>query len=223
MRISRALVAMLAVAGMLATTATASARVAHVFTSNTTPAATRGPGEGVQQFTLTPFTIDCNEAHGVGQITGSPTQTLFNEVKYTKCTTFTLPVKFVTPIDYEYNAEGYATIVNTAALELSVGGIRCKLNIPDQTIPGELEEGTPKSVFYSVEQIPVLHEMKIFPTGFRERIVIHNRFRGISYSLSGGLCEGLEEKEHSDEGTGSGVFIDEITKLDGSLSWGPQE
>jgi hypothetical protein len=186
--------------------------LAHQFTANATPATTRGPGEGLQQLTLKPFTIKCAAATSTGKITASPSPTLLDEVKYTKCKTDTLPAKFVTPIDYEYNAEGFVSIVNPATVEIKVSGIECVVTIPDQRIPGE-EEG--KSAIYTTELIPTT-QLKKFPSGFRDRLVLHNRFKEISYDLSGGLCEELEEKEHS-EGTGSGVLRDEIAS--GSLGW----
>lgn len=209
----KTLIGILAVASVCG--AFAASALAHEFTASYAPAVTRGPGEGLQQLTLTPFTIRCNEARSAGSITATSSPSLIDEVKYTKCTTYTLPVKFLTPVVYEYTAEGFAYIANTVALELKVGGISCLIKLPNQRIPGEEIEGQRKSVIFSDELVPTT-QLKKFPTGFRELIVIRNRFSGITYSLSGGLCEGLEEKEHS-EGTGSGVIRDEI--INGDLGW----
>ena len=215
MKIFKTLFVTLAATGMLASVTSSASAHQFIVTDTTTPVVTRGAGEGLQQLTLTPFTVRCNEAHSTGSVASSPTETVLDKVTYTKCTTYTLPVKFLTPVDYEYTAGGFAAIANTVALQLKVGGISCLIEIPNQTIPGEIEEGTRKSVVYTDELVPTT-QLKKFPTGLRERMVIHNRFAGITYSLSGGLCEGLEEKEHS-EGTGSGVIRDEI--INGSLGW----
>jgi hypothetical protein len=215
MRISKMLFGILATVGLFAAIAASASARQFTVTDGSAPAVTRGPGEGLQQLTLTPFTVRCQTATSTGKITASATPTLFDDVTYTKCTTYTLPVKFLTPVDYEYNAEGFASIVNPVALQLKVGGISCLIEIPNQRIPGEEEEGVRKSAIYSTEFLPT-NQFRKFPTGFRERIVIRNRFSGIVYSLSGGLCEGLEEKEH-EEGTGSGILRDEITTA--SLGW----
>jgi hypothetical protein len=188
---------------------------AHQFTvtASPTPAITRGPGEGLQQLKLNPFTIKCLTATSTGKVLESPSPTLLDNVTYTKCTSYTLPVKFLTPVDYEYNAEGFASIVNTTVIEIKVSQINCVITIPQQRIPGEEEGG--KSVAYTDELVSTT-QLKKFPTGFRQRLVLHNSFKEIAYKLSGGLCEGLEEKEHVG-GTGSGVLRDEI--IAGNLGW----
>jgi len=191
--------------------AIATPALAHQFTAKPAPAAIRGPGEGLQQLTLTPFTIKCYQATSKGTIKETPAQTFIDEVKYTKCKTYSLPVKFLTPVTYEYNAEGFVSIASPATFE--VQGIKCIVSVPDQRIPGEEAEG--KSAIYTVELIPTI-QLKQFPSGFRERIVVRNRFKEISYSMSGGLCEAFAEKEHA-EGMGSGVLRAEIAG--GSLGW----
>jgi hypothetical protein len=197
-----------AVCAFVASTAPA---LAHQFTAKSAPAAIRGPGEGLQQLTLKPFTIKCYQATTKGTIKETPAQTFIDEVKYTKCKTYSLSVKFLTPVVYEYNAEGFVNVASPATFE--VQGIKCIVSIPDQRIPGEEAEG--KSAIYSVELVPTT-QLKQFPSGFRERLVVRNRFKEIAYSMSGGLCEEFTEKEHT-EGMGSGVLRAEIAG--GSLGW----
>ena len=132
--------------------------LAHEFIS-TPLGKTKVVGLGEQVFKLGPFTIKCDKAKSTvagNQTTESPSNTFFAQVKFTKCVTeakvgsepITLKTRFITPMAFEYHANGFAMIgeeveemlgpvrIVGGSIEIHVATIKCDVIIEEQTVPG---------------------------------------------------------------------------------------
>jgi hypothetical protein len=90
-----------------------------------------------------------------------------------------------------------------------ISGKICKVVWPRQTIPATAEkkpENEFSDVLYSnnlVEVEPTTNNLKKFPSGFQERLIITNAFKGMLWKLEEGQCVGeggFEEAAKAEEG-----------------------
>ena len=99
--------------------------LAHEFTASQynktispgTPVGLKGGSEEEQEFRLAQFKFTCEKTVVKGKVYNASSETLYNTVKFTACTTYLTPehsreklpfkVKFKQPFDFEYHANGY--------------------------------------------------------------------------------------------------------------------
>jgi len=137
-------------------------------------------------------------------------KTSFNFNPETKKTEY---LKFV------YHVNGFAEIgtgetvseveVGSGSANFSISGKVCKINWPAQTVPAtavKKPEGEYSSAVYSnnlVEVEPTAFQLKKFPSGFQERLIIDNKFKAMEWSFEEGQClgeGGFEEGAKTTEG-----------------------
>jgi hypothetical protein len=184
-----------------------------------------------QTFKFGDFEIKCKKAGGKGEVNANQSKTLFTEAKFTECValakfgkfTGKIPTKFGTPIDVEYHANGFAEVGGSSEstvklsapgpIELKISTIKCKIEIPPQTIPVRAvkhPEEEFSSAVYSNEEVETTF-VKKFPSGFQKKLIIANEFKAVKFNVTEGQCE--ESEEFGKEGhTGkyTGVLRDEI-------------
>jgi len=123
------------------------------------------------------------------------------------------------PIKYVYHVNGFAEIgtgetvseveVGSGEANFNISGKICKINWPAQIVPAAAEkkpEGEFSSAVYSnnlfeVEANP--NNEKKFPSGFQNRLVINNNFKGMQWTLEEGQCTGeggFEEAAKAESG-----------------------
>jgi hypothetical protein len=213
MRHSRMIVGLVAGACLFAVTAAPA--MAEEFTASAT-GATKGETIGTQVFRLKPLTIKCTKGKSTGTVTALKSPTLVDEVKYTKCTAFGTPVRFLTPVVFEFNSNGTVKITNT--VEIRISAIKCVATIEPQALPKE-----PTSKSKPITYSPLTFKGKgkrfeeKFPNGQKKLVIAAKvaKKEGIAYSLAGGLCSELEEPA-GEEGSYSGELLDEL--VEGELS-----
>jgi len=206
-------------AGVIATVCafgiTAAPALAHEFEASATGATIGGDllKGGTQTFKLKPFTIKCTNAKSAGTATAPSSLTITDEVSYSGCTSFGTSVKFESPLKVEYNAEGTIKILD--AVNIKIKAVKCVATIAAQSLPTEEVKSAP--VNYSIKLFTKKGKKfeEEFPEG-QKKLIIENKFRGLSYSLAGGLCEELEETS-GEAGSYKGSLIDEIAG--GQLGW----
>jgi len=123
------------------------------------------------------------------------------------------------PLKFVYHVNGFAEIgtgetvseveVGTGAANLTISGKVCKISWPAQTVPATAEKnpgGEFSAAVYStnlVEVEPTANQLKKFPSGFQERLIIDNKFKGMEWSFEEGQClgeGGFEEEAKATEG-----------------------
>jgi hypothetical protein len=195
---------------------------------------TRGKNfeETAQVFKFGGVKVTCLAAKESGEALVGPKKMLFDEVKYSKCSTeaklggnpIYLKTKFLTPIDYEYHSNGFAEVggssesevalVAPSAIELKISSIQCIIEIPAQTVPVKAEKkpnGEYSAVSFSTEEVETKNK-KVFPSGFQKKLLIENALKGIEYIFTGGQCS--EFKKTEGKGTYEGPLLDELIKGD---------
>jgi len=150
---------------------------------------------------------------GAGFSGGLPTTFNFNpETKKTE------PIKVV------YHVNGFAEIgtgetfseveIGSGDATFKIASKICKIVWPRQTVPATAETKPNKEfsdVGYSsnlFEVEPTPGNLKKFPSGFQERLVIDNEFAGMAWKLEEGQCAGeggFEEKAKAEQGK-SGIY-----------------
>jgi hypothetical protein len=200
--------------------------------------------EYTQQFKFGSFTIECKTAaskaatQAEGAITWSTSQIFATEVKFGGCKTlakfgtFTgaiatkfnngLPVKFVYHVNgfvEEGSGETESEVeVGGAASSFKIGGKICTISWPAQTVPAtavKKPEGEFSAAAYSDNVVPVTVSNH-FPTGLQEKLVIANKFRGMSWEYEEGQCVGEggfeEEAPKTEAKTGqfTGTFEESV-------------
>jgi hypothetical protein len=151
---------------------------------------TRGKNfeETEQVFKFGGIKVTCLKANETGEVLAGSSKTLFDKVKYGKCSTeaklggnpIFLTTRFLTPIDFEYHANGFAEVGGSSeselkltapsSIELRIPSIKCVIEIPPQTIPVKAEkkpEGEYSAVAFSTEEFPSTNK-KLFPSGFQK-------------------------------------------------------
>jgi hypothetical protein len=110
------------------------------------------------------------------------------------------------PLKYVYHVNGFAEIgtgetvseveVGSGAATFSISGKVCKIVWPRQTVPATAEKkptGEFSSAVYSNESVPVeetFANMKKFPSGFQQRLIIENKFKAMQWEFESGQCLG---------------------------------
>jgi hypothetical protein len=205
--------------------------IANKTISEATPAKIRGGSEETQEFRLGAFTFTCEKTVVRGKATAPEQDTLYNEVKFSKCITYLLPeksheklpftVRFKGPFDLRYHANGFAEsggesesevdLVNPGPVVATVVGTKCLINYPPQTIPVKAEkkplEEYSVAVFSPTEVAST--KIKLFPSGFQHKLVITNVFTHLITETEEGKCEEFNKTE-SKTGYYKGSFTEEV-------------
>ncbi len=224
----------------VAAAAGAATASAHQFTGSES-ASPSVIGEGAQEFSFKPFKITCEEAKSVKLETTPtwPSPTLYVAMKYSKCTTFAgkfhkvelPPIKttFLTPVDFEYHANGFvesgagsessSEIKNAGALEISIkGDYKCVVTWEAQTTPAKAvkkpTEEYEAALYEKIEE--TTENLRKFPTGIQDKLLIKNHLTKMKYSLSEGICEEFETTEGK-AGSYTGTLKAELKK--GNFGW----
>lgn len=187
----------------------------------------KGVGVGEQEFHFGVFKITCEKAVAKGGgLKESPQKTFFTEVRYSHCNTeahiggepFYPKVHFVTPVDYEYHANGFAengaeseenVTLSGGAVEMKVQGLKCIIDWEAQTIPVKAEtkpEGEYSAATFTNVAEPT--EAKKFE-GFQHKVSIANSFKGMAYEIEEGACEEFEKVEGKN-GSYKGTLLEMI-------------
>jgi hypothetical protein len=195
---------------------------------------TRGKNfeEEEQVFKFGAIKTTCLKAAETGEVLAGSSKTLFDKVKYAKCSTeahlggnpIFLSTRFLTPIDFEYHANGFAEfggsseselkLTSPSSIEIKIPSIRCVIEIPPQTIPVKAEkkpEGEYSAVAFSTEEFPNANK-KLFPEGVQKKLLIENALKGIAYEFTEGQCS--EFTQTSGKGMYTGPLLDELIKGD---------
>ncbi|MHB1858848.1 MAG: hypothetical protein ACYCUM_01855 [Solirubrobacteraceae bacterium] len=113
--------------------ATASAASAHSFKASSTGELTATQVTS-QWFHTAAGAIECNTLKGSGKVTALSSETQVATVEVGECTAFSMPMTF-TPIEFEFNANGTVSILNTVTGEVPY---YCKVTIPPQSDLGSV-------------------------------------------------------------------------------------
>lgn len=182
-----------------------------------------------------------------GAVSWSTSLIFATEVKFEKCLTKTSYEGFITgtktsfnvnpetkksePVKFVYHVNGFAELgsgeveseveVGSGAATFSIGGKVCKIDWPHQTVPAKavkLPDEPYSAAVYSDKEVPVeTTQLRKFPSGFQQRLVIANEFKGMEWHYEEGKClgeGGFEEGTKQEEGkTGlyRGSLEEEIT------------
>jgi len=122
-------------------------------------------------------------------------------------------------LKFVYHVNGFAEIgtgetvseveVGAGSANFSISGKVCKINWPAQTVPATAVKkptGEYSSAVYSnnlVEVEPTAFQLKKFPSGFQERLIIDNKFKAMEWNFEEGQClgeGGFEEEAKTTEG-----------------------
>jgi hypothetical protein len=173
-----------------------------------------------------------------GAVSWATSLTFSTEVKFEKCLTRTdfegflagTKTKFNVnpetkksePIKFVYHVNGFVGIgtgeteseveVGSGNASFSIAGKICKIEWPRQTVPAKAvtKPNEPYSAAtYSDEKVPVEEkELKKFPSGFQEKLVIANEFKNMEWAYEEGQCvgEGGFEEGAKQESGKTGVY-----------------
>jgi len=227
-----------AVCALGATATSAVAENTHVFKANAvgkeiseaTPINSRGTGEGPQEFRFGPFEITCEKATAKGKVSNAVSKTFYTEVKYSACSTWLkarnekvgpFRVRFHSPVDLEYHANGYAEsgaesesevkILNAGSVSAKISGTGCTITWPPQTIPAKAikhPEDEFSSAVYSNTEVANA-KLKLFPSGFQKELVITNEFKKLESTIEEGKCSGFTHPE-TKTGLYKGVIVEQV-------------
>jgi hypothetical protein len=123
------------------------------------------------------------------------------------------------PVKFVYHVNGFAEVgtgetvteveVGTGEATFQISGKVCKINWPAQTVPAtaiKKPEGEFSSAVYSnnlVEVEPTPNQLKKFPSGFQERLIIDNNFKAMEWHFEECQCVGeggFEQEAKATEG-----------------------
>ncbi|HVR05494.1 MAG TPA: hypothetical protein VMS02_05590 [Solirubrobacteraceae bacterium] len=167
-----------------------------------------------------------------GAVSWAGSQTFSTELTFQKCltkadfegyvtgikTAFNLNAEKKTqPIKFVYHVNGVVDLgsgeteseveVGSGAASFTVGGKVCKIDWPRQVVPAKsvkAPEATYSAATYSTNDVPVTEkQLKQYPSGFRQKLVIANEFKGMEWSFEEGQClgeGGFEEASKREEG-----------------------
>lgn len=213
--------------------------VVHRFSANHS-GKVRAFGVGEQEFTLGPFSISCRKARTESTAsTIFPSPTIYVQVDFSACATAATTLGkskvpagkagFRTVFDIEYHASGYAEIgagsksnhelTDVGPIEISPGdGSECTLALPPQTVPTD-ESQKPYAEYeaasYTDEQVPT-ENLKKFPTGVQDKLLVKSVFSKLAYVLSEGECKELHGGEQRGA-TYTGALVAELPNA--QLGW----
>ena len=199
-----------------------------------------------QKFMIGVFTIECKKAVSYaktpaeGAFTSGSSSTFSTEVKFMECLT---EAKFGAwtgglgtsfngghPVKFVYHTNGFAELgsgeteeaveIGGTETTFKVSGHICTMAIPPQTVPiGAVTKpgGEFSAAEYSNEEVAVSEKLvKRFPSGFQNKLVIANKFKGMKYHYESGQCtgeKGFEEEAKTQEGhsaTYTGTIEEEV-------------
>lgn len=212
--------------------------VAHKFIGSENVEA-RVAATGEQEFAFKPFAVTCEKAKSskAGQATTWPSESLFTVVKYSGCTaTSSLPgmeelelkAKFLTPVDLNFNADGYVEagaegklsegkLQNAGEIEIALSGpFKCTIDVEPGVFPanGGVKPGKTFEVAkYANEEVKVEKGSKV---SVKHKVAITTAITKMAYELEGEFCEALDKTEGK-AGTYTGDLLAELPK--GNLSW----
>lgn len=158
----------------------------------------------VQEFEFGPrLIIQCEKASAKGTDTESPSPTLATTVKYSKCVRVhgpegfgeNLNAHFLGSVEYQYHNNGYVEL--QGEVEIKVSGLKCIIDWPSQIIPIKAEidpSGTFSAATYTNDPIPS-EKLRKFPSGFQQKLLIANEFKGMEWDVSEGDCEEWKKEE----------------------------
>lgn len=178
---------------------------------------------GKQELSLPPFTIACTSAKTKGSVEDHAAEML-DGVLPEGCSTaaefngqqVSLAVKFGGPLELSYTAtNGGAELESPVTLQIKA--IKCAIELEPGWLPngGQYEYGEGWEPF--VNETDSTTKIRTFPTGFQEKLAIHNDLQQIDAVFSGG-CAQLPETY---EGSYTGTLSDEVVK--GNVHWVPFE
>jgi hypothetical protein len=199
---------------------------------------TRGKNaeESEQVFKFGAVKTTCLRAVQTGEVLEGKSKTIFDHVRYSKCTTeakmggnpIALKTRFLTPIDFEYHSNGFGEIggssesevklVLPGSIELKINAIKCVIEVPAQTVPVKAEkkpEGEYSAVSFSTEEVES-KKLKVFPSGFQKKLLIENNLKKIEWVATAGQCTEFTKTE-AKSGTYTGLLLDEL--VNGDLSF----
>ena len=200
---------------------------AHEFTGSVA-GAPRLRGEGEQVFVFKPFTITCESAKSVPSEYAWAPQMFYVEVKYSRCTTPGVKyhgtefepakVKFLTPVDFEYHANGIVQmgaeangeIATAGAIELTIKDYKCVVSWEPQSVPAKMKKGV--ELYEAAKFTPEKVEGK-GKNKEQEKLVIENKLTKMKYELSEGICEGFSSTEGK-SGSYTGTLVAELKGAD---------
>lgn len=167
-----------------------------------------------------------------GAVSWDGSQTFSTELTFQKCLTKANYEGFISgtktafnlnaekkpqPVKFVYHVNGVADLgsgetsseveVGSGAATFTIGNKVCKINWPRQIVPAKsvkAPEAPYSAAMYSTNEVPVaLTLMKKFPSGFQQKLVIANEFKGMEWSFEEGQClgeGGFEEATKREEG-----------------------
>jgi|SRR5665213_598919 len=224
--------------------ASAPAAFAHSFTasiagkelSEATPGKLKVVGLGEQKFAFGPVKITCEKAAAKGLVTAASSESLKLTAKYNTCSTAikvgaepaSLKTKLAGPIEYSIHANGFAETgaegeeasaeVGGGSAEWKIGGIRCLIDWPAQTVPVKAiakPEGEYTAAIFSNTEVANGH-LKAFPGGEQHKLQIAAEFKKMEFSFEEGECS---EFKHPEAKTGSYLGVMEAEVIGGNLGF----
>ena len=189
-----------------------------------------------QKFKIGAFTILCKKAivyaktPSEGAFTSETSSIFKTEVKFAECVTeakfgaFTGAIKTAfnggKAVRFIYHTNGFAEVGYEEAVQISgvatsfkISGKICTISLPAQTLPiaaVKKPEGEYSAATYSNEPVEVSEKLiKRFPSGFQNKLVIANLFKGITFAYEGGQCigeGGFEEEAKTTSGKSGSYF-----------------
>ncbi len=222
----------------------APAAFAHSFTasiagkelSEATPGKVKAVGIGTQSFAFGPVKITCEKAAAKGLVTAASSETLKLTAKYSTCGTAikvggevaSLKTKLVDPVEYSLHANGFAETgaegeeasaeVGGGTVEWKIGGIKCLISWPSQTVPVKAiakPEGEYTAAIFSNTEAANGH-LKAFPGGIQHKLLVSAEFKKMEFSFEEGECS---EFKHPEAKTGSYIGAIEAEVAGGNLGF----
>jgi hypothetical protein len=192
-----------------------------------------------QYWKLGPFKITCEKASGSsGPTTPLESETFFTNVHYRKCLTAAklsnneifLKTRFLTPVAFEYDANGLYVEIGDEGEEEVEGSILVKGGTIEITIPALSREGEHCLIYIPYQRVPV-KKVKIpyeeatfanLPYGStgKTKMEIVNSLQHIHFEFEGGQCsEFVKTEEELHGGLYEGTMRESISK--GSIAFQP--
>lgn len=194
---------------------------AHQFTAGavnrTFPLKIKGAGVGTQVFKFGKIEIECAVETAKGTIAESPSPLLKVEASYKECEaevsflgeTVPTAIHFKSKVEYVYHANGYAEVGTEGqpeTVEVGPGTVQigiqhtggCKVLWPKQTIPVKAEKKPEEEYSAAIfsPELAASTKLKAYPSGFQQKLVIANEFKGMKFAIEEeGLCEEFEKTE----------------------------
>jgi hypothetical protein len=205
--------------------------VAHEFVASKS-GKVKGSQVGQVEFALKPFIITCNFSKGTSKVTAGSSETFFVSTRFKNCVTkasiqregITLKTKFKTPVAIEYHANGFIEVgsegeefegsatLKGGEVEIYIPTVKCEIYWPEQTVPVKAikhPEREYEEALYETQSVP--RSSKKFPSGFQNKLVIHDQVRHLEYEYEEGQCSNFAKaEEEQKKGEINGEFVEEL-------------